>query len=205
MDRLLAEVQHGLATCVLKPARSNRYPAKNLIDQSLSNNDSSDEGALMRINHTGEIAAQALYRGQAWAAQTPELHKSLLQAAAEEQEHLAWCQQRLDELADHRSYLAPVWYTSSWCIGAAAGLAGDAWSLGFLEETERQVATHLEDHLNKLSSTELRSRAILQQMHADETRHANAAHVAGARRLPPWLQSGMTQLANVMRFAAYRW
>lgn len=159
---------------------------------------------LMRVNHAGEIAAQALYHGQALTARNPKVRSQLLQAASEEQQHLRWCEQRLRELDAQPSRLKPLWYAGSFAIGAAAGLAGDRWSLGFVAETEKQVGEHLQDHLRKLPSADRRSREIVQKMHQDETRHGREAQAAGGRTLPAPIRGLMRGLAGLMKFAAYR-
>jgi ubiquinone biosynthesis monooxygenase Coq7 len=159
---------------------------------------------LMRVNHAGEIAAQALYRGQALLARDPAVREQLLQAAAEERAHLQWCAARLHELDDAPSLLAPFWYAGSFAIGTAAALAGDRTSLGFVEETERQVCDHLDEHLGRLPEQDTRSRAILKTMRDDEARHGSAAQAAGARRLPEPVRRLMGAVARVMKFGAYR-
>jgi len=158
----------------------------------------------MRINHAGEVCAQALYLGQAAVTRDEDLHRHLVQAAAEEADHLAWCAQRLDELGSRPSLLNPFWYAGSFAIGAAAGLVGDRVSLGFVVETERQVENHLGDHLERLPEDDARSRAIVRRMQADEARHGAEAKDAGAVELPPPVPSLMTAAAAVMKALAYR-
>ena len=159
---------------------------------------------LMRVNHTGEICAQALYSGQAMTSSNDSLRSKLDQAAREETEHLAWTESRLKELDSHRSLLNPLWYAGSFAIGAAAGLAGDRWNLGFLSETERQVEQHLAGHLDTLPANDVRSRAIVAQMRIDEGGHAQMADDAGAERLPLPIRWLMRATAKVMTSAAYR-
>lgn len=159
---------------------------------------------LMRINHTGEICAQALYAGQAATARTPEVKTAMSEAAREEQDHLAWCAERLVELDSRPSLLNPLWYTGSFSIGAAAGIAGDRWSLGFVEATERQVEAHLDSHLDRLPAQDARSRAIVAQMKEDEARHADMAVASGARSLPAPVQVLMGLAAGFMKLVAYR-
>ncbi|MFM1886632.1 MAG: hypothetical protein RL026_1789 [Pseudomonadota bacterium] len=154
--------------------------------------------ALMRINHAGEIAAQGLYQGQALVAADPALRQQLLQAGREETDHLAWCQQRLAELADRPSRLDPLWYAGAFAIGAVAGLAGDRHSLGFVAETERQVEQHLSDHLDRLPATDVRSRAVLLQMRQDEMAHGEAAKRAGATDLPAPVRALMALTGRIM-------
>lgn len=158
----------------------------------------------MRINHAGEVCAQALYCGQAAVARDEVTRTDLLRAAQEETDHLAWCQARLDELDARPSALNPLWYAGSFAIGCLAGLRGDGWNLGFVVETERQVEAHLEEHLDTLPPTDARSRAILQAMKADEARHAEHAHDLGARALPPPIPSLMAATSRVMKALAYR-
>jgi ubiquinone biosynthesis monooxygenase Coq7 len=160
----------------------------------------------MRVNHAGEIAAQALYHGQALTARNERVRRSLLEAARDETDHLAWCEQRVRELDSRTSLLAPLWYAGSFAIGALAGLAGDRNSLGFVAETERQVIEHLESHLheNGLPEDDERSRRIVAQMQADEARHGSEATEAGGRELPRPVQELMRRTARVMTRAAYR-
>ena len=159
--------------------------------------------ALMRVNHAGEVAAQALYAGHAVTARDARVRAAMLQAAAEEGEHLHWCRQRVGELDSHVSYLTPAWYFGSFAIGALAGAAGDKWNLGFVMETERQVVQHLDKHLQLLPEQDQKSRAILQQMRQDELQHASAARAAGAAVLPWPLRMAMRGCAKVMTGVAY--
>ena len=161
-------------------------------------------GALMRVNHVGEVCAQALYQAQALTARTPELREQCLAAAREETDHLAWTQQRLAELGDRTSLLNPLWYAGAFGIGLLAGRAGDALSLGFLVETERQVEKHLDGHLERLPSEDLASRAIVAQMKDDEARHAETAEGAGAARLPAPMRWAMRLAGRVMTVTAHR-
>lgn len=204
LDRLLAELDHGLRTAFTPPAAARPAPGRDGPEPVLTDAERRQVEGLMRVNHTGEIAAQALYRGQALVARHADQRASLLAAADEEQDHLAWCAGRLEEIGGHASYLAPAWYGGSLAIGVAAGLAGDRWSLGFVEETETQVSAHLDDHVNRLPEQDRRSRAILNQMRADEARHADAARHAGARELPGPVKWTMTRIADLMRFVSYR-
>jgi ubiquinone biosynthesis monooxygenase Coq7 len=153
----------------------------------------------MRVNHAGEISAQALYRGQAFVATSATTREHLRAAAAEEQDHLCWCQERLDELGGRPSLLVPVWYAGSFAIGVAASIAGDALNLGFIEETEKQVEAHLEDHLSRLPAGDARSRVILEQMAVDEARHRDNAVAAGAAPLPPVVRSLMAVGGGILR------
>jgi ubiquinone biosynthesis monooxygenase Coq7 len=160
--------------------------------------------ALMRVNHAGEIAAQALYHGQALTARKSQIREQMLAAARDETDHLAWCERRVKELGSRTSLLAPVWYAGSFAIGALAGLGGDRTSLGFVEETERQVVEHLDSHLHELPPGDERSRRIVAQMKADEDRHADEARSSGAMRLPRPVRALMRQTARLMTRTAYR-
>lgn len=178
-------------------------PADGLPENTLTANERRHAAGLMRINHVGEVCAQALYQGQALTARTATVKEKLAKAAQEENDHLSWCQQRVYELSSHTSYLNPFWYTGSLTIGAIAGLIGDKISLGFLAETEHQVEQHLTDHLQKLPATDYKSRRILEQMRIDETQHATMAEQAGAIPLPTSVKLGMRWLSKVMTTTAY--
>ena len=159
---------------------------------------------LMRVNHVGEVCAQALYQSQKLVARNSEIKEMLDHSAQEELDHLAWCETRLKELGSHTSYLNPFWYAGSFAIGLAAGLAGDKWSLGFVVETEKQVENHLESHLKKLPEEDHRSRAIVDQMRIDEIEHGQAALHAGGVTLPEPIQKIMQAMSNVMTSTAYK-
>jgi ubiquinone biosynthesis monooxygenase Coq7 len=159
---------------------------------------------LMRVNHVGEVCAQALYQSQKLVARNPEIREMLDHSGQEEMDHLAWCETRLQELGSHTSYLNPIWYVGSFAIGLAAGLAGDKWSLGFVAETEKQVENHLESHLQKLPVEDERSRAIVDQMRIDEIEHGQAAISAGAAVLPESIQKLMQSISKVMTSTAYK-
>lgn len=161
-------------------------------------------GALMRVNHVGEVCAQALYQAQALTARSPALRQQMVQAARDEVDHLAWTEQRLVELGDRPSLLNPLWYAGAYAIGLAAGRAGDAWSLGFVVETERQVEQHLAGHLDRLPADDRASRTIVSQMQADEARHAEEALQAGAASIPAPLRLAMRAAAKVMTLTAHR-
>lgn len=204
LDRLLDAAQNALQT-VAGPAHAERpNPAADLADIDLADAARRHAAGLMRINHTGEVCAQALYVGQAAVARDPATRAHLLQAAQEETDHLAWCADRLHELASRPSLLNPLWYAGSFAIGALAGLRGDGWNLGFVVETERQVEAHLAEHLQSLPEGDARSRAILAVMQADEARHADAALAAGARVLPAPIPGLMAAMSKVMKAVAYR-
>ncbi len=178
-------------------------PATEYDDSALSPADKSLSGALMRVNHVGEVCAQALYQAQALATRDPLLRRRLDAAARDETDHLAWTQQRLDELGARASLLNPLWYAGSFALGWLAGRWGDALSLGFVVETERQVEQHLAEHMDRLPSADRRSRAIVEQMKLDEARHAAEAQQAGAAELPTAVRWGMRALSKVMTRTAH--
>ena len=163
-----------------------------------------ESAKLMRVNHAGEVAAQGLYHGQALTARSEETRRHLLAAADEEQAHLEWCEARLQQLGDRPSVLRPFWYGASYAMGAAAGLFGDRWSLGFVAETERQVSEHLDEHLERLPREDADSRAVLQRMRADEQRHGHEATRRGGAELPEPVRGLMRQVARVMKAGASR-
>lgn len=205
IDTLIAELQHGLSTCHVKPPQQERaYPASDIDQQSLSESEQRLVTGLMRVNNAGEVAAQGLYRGQGLSARDAKIRVAMQTAADEENEHLNWCQSRLGELGQKRSKLDGIWYWGSFAIGATAGAAGDKWSLGFVRETEQQVYRHLEDHLSKLPENDRRSRSILETMKKDEMQHAINAQEAGAAELPRIIKSVMSMVSKVMTFTAYR-
>ncbi len=204
-DRLLGGLAHALATSMgPAPAPVDAYPAQRVDDDTLDEAARRHAAGLMRINHAGEVCAQALYLGQAAVSRSPQLREHLVSAAREEADHLAWCAQRLDELGDRPSLLNPLWYAGSFALGAAAGLAGDRISLGFIAETERQVESHLGEHLERLPAGDQRSRAVVRRMQADEARHGAEAQAAGAAELPSPVPRMMAAVAAVMKALAYR-
>lgn len=206
-DRLLAEVDHSLRTTLAKPTTTERsYPAQDIqTEHELSNEERQLSGRLMRINHAGEVAAQGLYRGQALTAKLPDTRIQMERAAQEENDHLDWCERRLNELETHKSLLNPLWYWGSFSLGAAAGVAGDQWSLGFVKETEEQVENHLDKHLSKLPASDLPSKAVLEQMKADEIEHGQMAAAAGGKTLPwPVRKLLMPMVSKAMTASAYR-
>ena len=204
IDQLLIQFDQALRTCVPGTTEANREsPAANADEIELSNLEKQHAAGLMRINHTGEVCAQALYQGQATTALLGEVRKSMEQAAAEEVDHLAWCEQRLTELDSRPSVLNFLWYTLSFGLGAAAGLAGDKWSLGFVAETEHQVCEHLEDHLSKLPKQDNKSRAILEQMIADEKHHEETARQAGGLEPPIAIRQAMNAMSQLMKKTTY--
>jgi ubiquinone biosynthesis monooxygenase Coq7 len=186
-------------------SRSARpVPGHEIPEAELTEGERRLAAGLMRVNHTGEVCAQALYAAQALVARDPAVEARFAAAAREEEEHLAWTQQRLTELDDRPSLLNPVWYAGSFVIGAAAGLIGDRVNLGFVVETERQVEEHLTSHLDRLPERDTKSRAIVDTMRADEARHGAMAQEAGAVSLPPPIPTLMRAAANVMKAVAYR-
>ena len=204
IDQLLIQFDQALRTCVPGTTEANREsPAANADEIELSNLEKQHAAGLMRINHTGEVCAQALYQGQATTALLGEVRKSMEQAAEEEVDHLAWCEQRLTELDSRPSVLNFLWYALSFGLGAAAGLAGDKWSLGFVAETEHQVCEHLEDHLSKLPKQDNKSRAILKQMIADEKHHEETARQAGGLEPPIAIRQAMNAMSQLMKKTTY--
>jgi ubiquinone biosynthesis monooxygenase Coq7 len=205
VDRLIASIDEALRISTGEaPAPFRENPAGDLAAAELNEDDRRHVAGLMRINHTGEICAQALYAGQAATAHNDETREAMQLAADEEIDHLSWCEDRLKELDSHPSILNPFWYAGSFAIGAIAGIAGDDWSLGFVKETENQVEAHLEDHLERLPEGDARSQAILDQMKEDEAKHARMAEDAGARELPPPIKRAMTVTADLMKSLVYR-
>lgn len=204
LDHWLGEAQSGLATLFAAPQARRPNPATGIEEAGLEAGARRHAAGLMRINHTGEVCAQALYSGQAAVARDPVVREQLREAAQEETDHLAWCAQRLDELHSRPSLFNPLWYAGSYAIGIAAGLRGDGWNLGFVVETERQVEAHLAEHLETLPDGDGRSRAILEVMKADEARHADHALDAGARRLPAPIPQAMALTSTFMKAVAYR-
>ena len=198
-DQLLMRLQRGIAA--LAPHQAT---TKSATDTTMDATPRRHAAGLMRVNHAGEVSAQALYHGQALTARDPKVREHLLKAADEEQQHLRWCEERLSELGEAPSKLQPLWAAGSFAIGAVAGLAGDKWSLGFVAETEKQVSEHLQEHLKKLPDGDQKSRDIVAAMNADETRHGNEAIEAGGRPLPRPVRDLMKAVARVMKFGAYR-
>lgn len=204
LDRLVGQLDQALHTVfgpTPMPVRSS--PAKGKDDAGLKAMERELSGRLMRINHAGEICAQALYQGQAATARLAEVRGKMDQAAQEENDHLAWTGERIRELGSHTSYLNPLWYAGSFAIGALAGLAGDKWSLGFIAETEKQVVKHLESHLQRLPIEDHKSRQILEQMRDDEGRHATVAVESGGVPLPEPVRQLMRYASKIMTRTAY--
>lgn len=204
MDRVIVEFDRALRT-VLAPARSVRaLPGGDLPDVDLDDKQKAHVVGLMRINHCGEVCAQALYQGQALTSRNVLVKEAMRSAADEETEHLSWTEQRIGELGGRKSLLNPLWYLGSLSLGLVAGALGDKWNLGFLAETERQVEAHLDGHLLSLPATDMRSRAIVSQMRLDEIQHAEKAVQYGAAELPIVLKAAMKLTAKAMTKAAYR-
>ena len=204
LDRFLVDTQRALETVLGAPPAARPNPAADAPDTVLDDTARRHAAGLMRINHVGEVCAQALYCGQAAVARGEDTRAHLLEAAQEETDHLAWCADRLRELDSRPSLFNPLWYAGSYAIGALAGLRGDGWNLGFVVETERQVEAHIDEHLDSLPPADARSRAILEVMKADEARHADNAEAAGARRLPPPIPTLMAATSKLMKTIAYR-
>ncbi|WP_319243239.1 2-polyprenyl-3-methyl-6-methoxy-1,4-benzoquinone monooxygenase [uncultured Propionivibrio sp.] len=203
VDTLILSVDKALRTLFVNSSIGRGSPSDGLSDHALAAGERARSEGLMRVNHVGEVCAQALYQGQALTCRDASIRRSLEAAADEEVEHLAWTAGRLAELGGRKSVLNPLWYLGAWSIGALAGKCGDAWSLGFLAETERQVEAHLSGHLEILPEEDVRSRAIVAQMKADERRHADMAVALGAESLPDAARAGMRLVAKVMTKTAY--
>ena len=205
LDHLISAAQAALTTIVSTPVGTGRPdPARDLKADVLNDAQKRESAGLMRVNHVGEVCAQALYAGQASTADLAQVREAMEEAAAEEVDHLAWCEQRLQELDSRPSLFNPLWYALSFGMGAAAGLAGDKWSLGFVAETEKQVCDHLEEHLEKLPESDQRSKAVLEQMIVDERHHGETATEAGGVPLPPPVKQAMLAMSKVMKKTTYR-
>jgi len=203
-DDLVAGFDRALRLMAGVAVTSRETPGANLEETALTPDERRLAAGLMRVNHTGEVCAQALYAAQVVLAREPRVKREFAEAAREEEEHLAWTQQRLEELGDRPSLLNPLWYAGSFAIGLAAGLRGDRSNLGFVVETERQVEEHLTTHMERLPAGDAKSRAIVEKMRDDEARHGAAARAAGAEELPLPLKGVMRVAADLMRLIAYR-
>ena len=203
IDELINHVDQAVRTLSNSVTAARPNPAQNTDDCHLSAAEKKQIAGLMRVNHAGEVAAQALYQGQAITARNPTTREKMQESADEEVDHLAWCHSRLQELGSKTSILAPFWYAGSLCIGAIAGIAGDRWSLGFVAETEHQVMKHLDSHLQQLPDKDQKSRRIIEQMHLDEASHADKAIAAGAAELPRGIKKLMGLMSKVMTRTAY--
>lgn len=202
-DRWLTQFDQALRTLVPGSMGASRPRPGQEQTPPLSVQEARHVAGLMRVNHSGEVCAQALYQGQALTARLPRVREEMRQAALEEQDHLNWCEARLSELGSHPSLLNPLWYGMSFALGAAAGLAGDEYSLGFVAETEKQVMAHLSDHLQQLPESDQSTRALLQQMHDDEAHHRDQALAAGGKALPAPVQGLMSVVSKVMTRTSY--
>lgn len=204
-DRMIGELDRALNNIFCEQKSSRPYPASDAVDiPGLNSEEKQLAAGLMRVNHAGEMAAQALYQGQSLTARDPSLSQKLHQASIEEADHLNWCRNRLKELDAKPSLLDPLWYAGSFAIGMAAGIAGDRWNLGFLAETEKQVVRHLDSHLERLPVDDRRSRAIVEQMKVDEQGHADLAEALGAAKLPDPIKGLMKLTSKVMTTLAER-
>ena len=205
LDRLLAGANNALRTIAAPAGHATRKnPAVGVAETDLTDAQRQHAAGLMRVNHAGEVAAQGLYQGHAVVARDPGIEEQMQRAADEEFDHLAWCEQRLQELGEARSVLTPLWYSGAFLIGAASGVLGDRWSLGFIAETEKQVCDHLDTHLDRLPDEDARSRAIITQMRDEEQEHGDNARQAGAAELPEPVRQLMKLTARVMTSTAYR-
>lgn len=202
-DSLIVEFDKVLRTLFGNPAGERPSPGLAVPDTELSSDEKSGVAALMRVNHCGEVCAQALYQGQALVARTESTRELLLHAAQEECDHLAWCRQRLDDLGGSRSVLNPLWYAGSFGLGVASGMLGDKWSMAFLVETERQVERHLDDHLARLPESDVKSRKILEAMRHDEMRHGDSGERHGAAPMPQAMKLAMRVMSRLMTRTAY--
>ena len=204
IDLLINEVDKGLKYSTQNYQTESRpYPADKIEQDSLNEFEKNHSAGLMRVNHSGEVCAQALYRGQALTAKLGNTRTKMEQAASEELDHLSWCNKRLEELNNQPSVLNPIWYGMSFSMGAVAGLIGDNWSLGFVHETEEQVVKHLEGHLDALSLNDKKTAAVLEQMQIDESKHSEEALESGAENLPEGLKKVMSVIAKVMTKTSY--
>jgi ubiquinone biosynthesis monooxygenase Coq7 len=203
IDRLIIEFDRTLRTLLADAQSVRPHPDATLAETPLEEAEKKQAAALMRVNHTGEVCAQALYNGQSLTARNPETIAALRQASREETEHLAWCDKRIGELGGHKSVFNPFFYSGSFALGAIAGALGDKWNLGFLAETERQVGQHLDEHLARLPARDSKSRAILEQMRIDEAEHAATAVAHGAAELPKPAKAVMQLVSKVMTRTSY--
>lgn len=204
MDKLIIEFDRALRT-LLAPAVSVRpHPDASVPEAALSDAEKKHAAGLMRVNHCGEVCAQALYQGQALTARKPEAREALREASFEEVEHLAWTEQRLKELGSRKSLFNPIWYAGSLAMGMLAGAIGDKWNLGFLSETEKQVGRHLQDHLVRLPVLDAKSKAIVGQMYVDEMKHAEMATELGGAHLPTPIPALMQATSKIMTSLSYR-
>src|SRR5687767_7857877 len=204
MDRFIVELDRALRAVAGVAHADRPSPAELVPEKEITHQQKAHAAALMRVNHVGEVCAQALYQGQALTARDPAARQALEKAAREEQDHLAWSAERIRELGGRPSLLNPLWYAGSFALGALAGALGDRWNLAFLAETERQVEAHLASHLDRLAPADHRTRAVVEAMRADEARHRESAIALGAAELPEPVKQGMRAMAKVMTTVAHR-
>ena len=206
LDSLLGQVNDALTILTGNAVASRPNPAQDIMlePKALSEQERVHAAGLMRVNHVGEICAQALYRGQAVFCKDPDVREVLLEAAKEEVDHLAWCNERIEQLQSHRSYLNPFWYAGSFSLGVVAGLAGVSKNLGFMAETEKQVEQHLDSYLESLPAADTVSRAIVEQMREEEIHHNHTAIEHGAEQLPTPVRGAMRAMSKVMTMLAYK-
>lgn len=203
IDQLINTFDIGLRTVFASSASARVRPDTDIVEPALTDKSKQHAAALMRINHVGEVCAQALYSGQALTSNNPHIASTLQHAADEEIDHLAWCEARINELGGRKSLLNPLWYAGSFTLGAVAGALSDKWNLGFLAETEKQVAAHLQNHLNQLDETDIKTRTIVEQMQQDEAAHAAEAIQLGGGELPAPVKTGMRLASKLMTKTAY--
>lgn len=204
LDRIIIECDKAIKTVIGTPETTERtVPGSELAENELTEAEQRKSSRLMRVNHAGEVSAQALYQGQALTANLPEVRLAMEHAALEENDHLVWCQQRIHHFGSHTSIFNPLWYAGSFAIGAVAGKIGDKWSLGFVAETEKQVVKHLDEHLSVLSEQDIKSRSILEQMKRDELHHGTTAIEAGGAELPQPVKVVMGLMSKVMTKSSY--
>lgn len=204
IDQLIVEIDRGIKLSKSNAQQCKKpYPAETTKEVLLTEDEKNHSAGLMRVNHAGEVCAQALYRGQSLTAELIETREQMRQAAEEELDHLAWCNKRLEELGDNPSILNPLWYAMSFSIGILTGFTGDKRSLGFVEETERQVVRHLDKHLDDVSDKDIKTQAVVKQMREDEDSHARQAKEAGAYELPEEVKTLMSRVAKLMTSTSY--
>jgi 3-demethoxyubiquinol 3-hydroxylase len=203
IDQFITTLDAGLRTLFASSVAARPRPDVALEEPALDDSSKSHAAALMRINHVGEVCAQALYSGQALISKNPKIVNALKHAAREETDHLAWCEARINELGGRKSLLNPLWYAGSFTLGAVAGALDDKWNLGFLAETEQQVSAHLQNHLQQLNISDIKTRSIVEQMQQDEAAHASDAHALGASELPAPIKTGMKIASKIMTKTAH--
>jgi ubiquinone biosynthesis monooxygenase Coq7 len=203
LDNLIVEFDKGLRTVLAEAQTVRPFPDRDCQENPMDAAEKRMAAGLMRINHSGEVCAQALYNGQALTARNPATEAALREASQEETEHLAWCEKRIHELGSHKSLLNPAWYAGSFALGALAGALGDKWNLGFLAETEHQVGSHIESHLHQLPQQDAKSRAVLEQMKIDEAKHEATAITHGGAPLPLPVKLAMKLSSKIMTKTTY--